>query len=308
MKYFLITILTIFVFYSTGYSQIVRYNQAVLDTNLILFTDTVNNFVTDSFEHDIGFVPQINAQLTKYYKYIGNEKIYIKKSWTGDPHYICSYPGGGETLIPGKIYSFDVCFSHILRPGLFQKRMGFRMSNDSIVTFVFKGTVISENKNDYEYFGEFYRGYAPAKYLNNWILVDNTFKKIIDFPYDCLTEMTYPDKIIQVVSFSEDLMPIKNCNNKIGFIDRLGNIVIPCLYTSVDKFSEGLCFVSESQNLKNCFVINNKGQTVIEGTFEALISNFNNGRAIVSTNGNIVEIDTNGAIIRYLNDYPYSDE
>ncbi|MDD3859373.1 MAG: WG repeat-containing protein [Bacteroidales bacterium] len=307
MKNILVSLVLFFIISLNGYSQHFRYNQPISDTNLIIFADTINYFVTDSFEHNVGIVPQNHAQLTKYFKYIGKDNIHIEKSWTGDPHYICGYDKD-EKLISGKIYSFEVCFSQISRPGRFYKKMGFRMSNDSIVTFLFTGTVISEYEEDYQYFGEFYKGFAPAQYQGNWIIVDRTFQKIIDIPYDCLTEMIYPDTIMRVVGFSEDLMPIINKNDKIGFVNRLGKIVIPCLFTSVDRFSEGLCFVSKSENLEDCFVINNIGETVIKGPFEAFVGKFIDGKANVIIDGYVVEIDRNGAIIKYLYNHPYISE
>lgn len=290
-----------------GYSQHFRYNQPVSDTNLIVFADTINYFVTDSFEHNIGFVPQNNAQLTKYFKYIGKDNIHIEKSWTGDPHFICGYDKD-EKLISGKIYSFEVCFSQILRPGRFHKHMGFRMSNDSIVTFTFNGTVISENVKDYQYFGEFHKGFAPAQYMGNWIIVDSTFQMIIDIPYDCLTGIIYPDSIMGVVGFSEDLLPVRNNSKKIGFVDSLGKIVIPCTYTSVDKFSEGLCFVSKSEDLENCFVINSTGESVIAGPFEDFVGKFIDGKAVVVIDGYVREIDRNGDTIQKIYDNPFISE
>lgn len=141
MKTFCLIVFCCLVYTRVFPQQYYRYNQPVEDTNSIIFADTLNNFVTDSLIHDIGLVPQNIARLTKYFKYTGTEGTYIEKAWTGDPHYICEYPQ--EELIPGKIYSFEVCFCMINRPGNFSRYMGFYLSNGSIITFLFKGTVMS---------------------------------------------------------------------------------------------------------------------------------------------------------------------
>lgn len=130
----------------SAYSQMLRYNQPISDTNSIVFADTIQNIVTDSLEHNIGIVPQTRGGLTKYFKYTGVEDVYIRKPFTSDPHFICEYPK--EPLVSGKIYSFEVCFTHINRLGCFNKSMGFILSNDSVIIFRFTGEVTSSDKDD----------------------------------------------------------------------------------------------------------------------------------------------------------------
>ncbi len=109
----------------------------LLDTTTITFKDTIHNFVFDSIWHNFGLIDCTNNRLVKHFKYIGTEPISISRVWTGDPHHICGYPQG--TLIPGKIYSFTVCFFH--RPGYYKlnKTMGFDLSDGHQITFRFTG-------------------------------------------------------------------------------------------------------------------------------------------------------------------------
>jgi hypothetical protein len=81
-------------------------------------------------------------KLKKYFKYIGPDTIFITRSWTNDPHYICEYPQG--VLEQGKIYSFTICLTFIKARGRFEKTMGFYLNNKRIIPFVFKGEIIPD--------------------------------------------------------------------------------------------------------------------------------------------------------------------
>jgi len=357
---------------SYGQYKTIRYNQPTADTSAIIFADTTLNFVTDSFVQDLGFVPQTYAKMTKYFKYIGKEDIFIVKSWTGDPHFIYEYPS--EVLIPGKIYSFEIYFTQIERQGRFNKAMGFRLSNDSTIVFRFKGTVIPDNKKDFQYFGDYSEGYAPAMYYDNWLFVDASLTKIIDTNYDCIMYNNELSGENYIYGFSEGLAPVKNSDGKIGFIDKTGKLVIdflysdtggfsygiapvcvhpdcdnacwgyinknsewvfepqfwsalpinygmagvqingkygfidcngelaiPLIFTAIGRFSDGLCFVSMSENQADFFVINKFGETIIDGPFDNYLQEFRNGKAIVSKKGECLEIDKSGQVLRKLN-------
>jgi hypothetical protein len=87
-------------------------------------------------------------------------------------------------------------------------------------------------------------------------------------------------------------------NRKFGFIDTKGKLVIPLQYNTAGRFGDGLCFVSLSENETDYFVINTKGETIIAGPFDYYSSEFRNGKAIVSKNGDCLEIDKTGKILR----------
>jgi hypothetical protein len=280
-----------------GYSQdYYRYNNPVSDTNSIIFADTVNNFVTDSLTHNLGFVPQNCAKLTKYFKYIGKDEISIVKCWTGDPHFICEFPK--EKLIPGKIYSFEVCFYQINRPGRFNKAMGFKLSNDSLIAFRFEGSVIYDNKENYQYFGEFSEGFAPAYFMDSWIFVDYNFTKIIDIPYDCVMLPNDLSGGYYIYGFSDGLAPVKNSEGKIGFVDKNGKLKIDFRFSDTGGFSEGIapvCIYPDCDN--ECWgYINTKGDWVVEPKYWSALP-ISCGLAGVQVNSKHGFIDVEGNLV-----------
>ncbi|MGQ0740290.1 MAG: hypothetical protein ACT4OJ_14655 [Bacteroidota bacterium] len=107
-----------------------------------IFADTLQGIATGSFSHDLGNVPMQNNKLIKSFIYTGDDTVYILRTWTGDPHFICDYPKG--PMVKGNIYLFTVCFWHEGRPGIFHKTMGFNLSNGKTIAFVFKGNVLKK--------------------------------------------------------------------------------------------------------------------------------------------------------------------
>ncbi|MBC7865307.1 MAG: DUF1573 domain-containing protein [Bacteroidia bacterium] len=111
----------------------------------IIFRDTLFQFVTDSFNHNLGTIPSsYKNKLVKHFKYVGEEPAIIIRAWTHDPHYICEWPK--EPLEKNKIYSFTVCFFFEGRNGSFEKQMGFDLTNGKKITYKFCGTIKQKNK------------------------------------------------------------------------------------------------------------------------------------------------------------------
>ncbi len=131
-------ILTVFSALTLSFGQENIYGEIANPENIV-FRDTVDGFAFDSLTHNLGIVPNINVKLIKYFKYVGQDTVYIRRAWTGDPHYICRYPN--EPLVYGKIYTFEVCFSFQSRQGPMWKQMGFELSNDKRINFLFKGHI-----------------------------------------------------------------------------------------------------------------------------------------------------------------------
>ena len=75
-------------------------------------------------------------------------------------------------------------------------------------------------------------------------------------------EGTKSDKAIEIYNFSEGLACVKKPNGLYGYINKLGEEVIPCIYTSTDDFSEGLAGVVDQDN--NLFYIDKQGTKVLE--------------------------------------------
>lgn len=91
---------------------------------------------------------------------------------------------------------------------------------------------------------------------------------------------------------------LKDCRNncKFGFIDSEANLVIPCSYDSVSKFSEGLCAVKIANQWG---YINKQGNMTIPLRYESVFP-FRNGKAAVFVKENKYEselIDRNGNIL-----------
>ena len=97
--------------------------------------------------------------------------------------------------------------------------------------------------------------------------------------------------------------------DKIGFIDKMGNEVIPCIYDPLEmdvnlSFSNGLALVSKDDEL---FYINKKGEKAFPLNYECSYG-FSEGYAIVEKEGKYGFIDTTGkeivpCIYDYVNDF-----
>jgi hypothetical protein len=97
--------------------------------------------------------------------------------------------------------------------------------------------------------------------------------------------------------------------DKIGFIDKMGNEVIPCVYDPLEmdvnlNFSNGLALVYKDDKL---FYINKKGEKAFPFNY-AWTSGFSEGYAIVEKDGKYGFIDTTGkeivpCIYDYVNDF-----
>src|SRR5688572_6079885 len=93
-------------------------------TGSMNFNDTQFNIVTDSFTHNFGTIPPVNQILSKEFRYVGPDTVYIIRAWTGDPHYVCGYPK--EPFFKGKRgnETLSFCFSFHNKIGYFHKVMG----------------------------------------------------------------------------------------------------------------------------------------------------------------------------------------
>ena len=121
-------------------------SNSALDSSTIILKDTTFNIVFDSVDNHMGLInPDIGTQvLVKYFKYIGTDTIFLSP-WTGDPHFICGYPKG--PLVPHKLYSFKVQFSHRGRKGRLKKQMGFNLSDGNRITLRFTGEYLPVEGN-----------------------------------------------------------------------------------------------------------------------------------------------------------------
>jgi hypothetical protein len=96
----------------------------------------------------------------------------------------------------------------------------------------------------------------------------------------------------------EDLVPVHGPNNKVGFVDSHGKVVIPFQFYDAEPFHEGLSLAAKVNALGylKWGYINEKGEWVIPPQFEDALP-FRNGIAVVRRDGNLFLLDTNGKII-----------
>lgn len=106
----------------------------------------------------------------------------------------------------------------------------------------------------------------------------------------------------------QDGMAIVNKGEKIGFIDKMGNEVIPCIYDFMEdadcSFREGLAFVRQGDK---CFFIDKEGKKPFDFKYDSA-NNFSEGLAVVWKDGKCGYIDTKGNEVIALTDKQfYSD-
>jgi hypothetical protein len=108
-------------------------------------------------------------------------------------------------------------------------------------------------------------------------------------------ELLIPMEYEGALTFSHGLAPVKK-NGSWGFINKAGDLIVPCIYYSVNPFSDGLALV-ESMDGRVGY-INTGGEFEIPLIYDAGVSFFN-GTAWVKTGGMLRSddwgiIDTNG--------------
>ena len=120
--------------------QQVREGNKTVPVAAIVYKDTLGSIVVDSLDHNLGLIPPLdhnNTRVVKHFKYIGSDSVFITRTWTSDPHFICQFPK--ERLIPQVDYTLTICFAHRGRQGIMHKTMGFDLSDGTRIVLQFKG-------------------------------------------------------------------------------------------------------------------------------------------------------------------------
>ena len=111
-------------------------------------------------------------------------------------------------------------------------------------------------------------------------------KKYPDYPYN--------ETIIKEIILSQNiLLPLKNTNDKYGFIDTLGNWIISPQYDDASPFSEGFASVCKNDS---CFYINKEGNKTSNYFFDETES-YKDGIAIVKKDNVYYLINRSGQFI-----------
>ena len=179
-----------------------------------------------------------------------------------------------------------------------------------------KGEVIVEEQ--YDLAGEFKEGLAPVRKGGKTIYIDASGREVfeLDKKYtgyafsegmapvydgennkygyiDINGKVVIDSSYDHAFGFSEDLAPVIIDGNY-GYIDKKGNMVINPAFVFAEGFSEGLAAVTVNKNgEEQGGYINTKGKFVIEPEYEMVFS-FSEGLACVKSNGKFGYIDKEG--------------
>lgn len=105
----------------------------------------------------------------------------------------------------------------------------------------------------------------------------------------------------RIGSFSDGLIAIEDANYKCGYADIEGNVVVPCQFDKVGYYSEGLGRVTQGDS---CAYINNKGEVVIPYFLAYSANPFKNGiAAIEKYKRQTYFIDKQGNVVIPQQDY-----
>ena len=143
----------------------------------------------------------------------------------------------------------------------------------------------------YDFAGDFSDGLANAGIWNGYggctknVFINKEGKEVIPTR---IVDKYFPEP------FSEGLAKVYS-NQKCGFMDKTGKVVIACQYDGSDKaFSEGLALVHKD----GCYrYIDHSGKTVIQLPSGCLGHSFRNGLAVVSYNDHWSYIDKTGKTV-----------
>ncbi len=201
-----------------------------------------------------------------------------------------------ETIISGSIYDYERFIA--LYPGNVnipeaEKRI-YQLSTASGEVKEYENFIkkYPQNSNVNEAWRHLYRNYLSDFDLSKF---DSFEKEFPDFPFK---EELNQDKMV----FYESYFPIA-FDDKFGYINSTGKVVISPEYDEVGPFRNGLAVVLKNSKFG---VINKKNELVVDFKYDEIVD-FQDGRAIVSLNEMYNLIDPFGKEISptYVNDLVY---
>ncbi len=110
--------------------------------------------------------------------------------------------------------------------------------------------------------------FYPAREGNLWGYIDSAGKVRVPFKYEWVDTNFY-DGLASVA-----------LNDKLGFINKRGELVIPCIYDEADHFHSTLSVVKKGNM---CGIISSLHQTIVPFEYQE-ISNFSEGMAVIEKN------------------------
>jgi hypothetical protein len=109
--------------------------------------------------------------------------------------------------------------------------------------------------------------YGGEDNIVNWVFIDSTGKKVFECNYSfggCTAACMF------LPEFSEGFCAFENKQNKYGYLNTLGKVVIPPVYYGASNFSEGIACVIESKDPKHFYFsfIDKQGKKLFNKTFD----------------------------------------
>ncbi len=140
--------------------------------------------------------------------------------------------------------------------------------------------------------GYFNHGVAPVLVDNKWGFIDKTGSFVIEPKY-----VAWVEDYGALPAFSEGLTPfVDQSNERIGYLNLRGEVVIPPKFYSARPFKESVAFVGG----QNDYVLIDTTGKVIAANFVAIngyYSNFSNNRAVVQKQFQMGYIDKSGRFV-----------
>lgn len=175
--------------------------------------------------------------------------------------------------------------------------LAMSITNQKIGFIDFKGNQIIPNKFDAAHCFAF--GYAPVAVGSKWGIIDRKGEFIVEPAYD------------YAGGFGPEALAGLLKDNRIGFVDTTGSLVIPFKYFWARPWSTtpdypffinnriSVIVADNEEDMQNgkAGCLNTKGELVIPAIFD-FISYFENGNATAKKDGRLVLIDTMGNIVQ----------
>lgn len=154
----------------------------------------------------------------------------------------------------------------------------------------------------YTHIMEFNNGYARASINSNPYFIQE--EGIINHKGK---EIIKPRRYFRVNDISDGMFKVVNDSQMVGFVNKKGKEVIPCIYESATDFENGTAVVSNVFNyIRKKGLINKKGREIVKvGTYDE-INSFKNGLAYVEASKREGFINRKGREVIPLGKYNWS--
>lgn len=299
-----------------NFKDTVSYNQFKINNNSISqlkydignkgFNVYCNNTSIDSINHFLNYFPfasetklkaaYYNRDAQLYQKTINSQKSDIVKA------FILSYPesvflGNAKKLYDDFQYHELTSTSNINSYKIFLKKHPTNINCIDAEQNLFSLTQQLKNEDSLYLFIEKYASVNTKDYAWKYLYsstVKNYSKQNLENFLIKYPNYPFKDLISKELQLTERLLiPFKNSHSLFGYIDTLGNWIIPPKFDDASNFCEGLASVCKNDS---CFYINKEGEYISENKFDE-VEDYKDGFAIVKNNGIYYLINRTGQVI-----------